>query len=132
MVGWRSRGGDTEATVVKRIINCIGPMTDPTRSTDPLTRSLLNEGLARLGALGLGLDTSADGAIVTASGAVSGRLFGIGPVCRAALWEIIALQDIRVQAESLAHRITRQLTLDVVVSRPGERQATPHLRPAKA
>jgi uncharacterized NAD(P)/FAD-binding protein YdhS len=37
----------------------------------------------------------------------SGRLFAIGPLTRAAFWEIIAIPDIRNQCAELAERLVR-------------------------
>lgn len=65
----------------------------------------------------LGLDVTADGALLARDGAVSSRLFGIGPICRTALWEITAVPDIRQQCEKLALHIAETLhDLDVPAS----------------
>jgi uncharacterized NAD(P)/FAD-binding protein YdhS len=100
---WRPRGATTTAALrVHRVINCTGPATCVTRSTDPLIRSLLAGGLARADSLGLGFDTTADGAL---RGPASDALFGVGPVCRGALWENTAVPDIRVQCETMAQHV---------------------------
>jgi uncharacterized NAD(P)/FAD-binding protein YdhS len=102
-VSWRPRGKSaTQSLHVDRLINCTGPETDIARSPDPLFQSLLSTGMARPDPLGLGFDVTEDGRF---RGNASDQLFGVGPICRSALWEITAVPDIRAQCESLAHRI---------------------------
>jgi uncharacterized NAD(P)/FAD-binding protein YdhS len=63
---------------------------------DPaVRRSLLDQGLARIDPLRIGLEVAPDCAIVDCNGSPSRRLFTIGPLTRAAFWEIIATPDIR-------------------------------------
>ena len=125
-VVWRRRGSETESTIIaNRVINCTGPVMDPTRSAEPLTRSLLNDGLARPDVHGLGLDTTVEGAIIAGCGTASDRLFGIGPICRAALWEITAVPEIRAQARSLARHIADRLSVDSREWQVPARQAPP-------
>ncbi len=103
-VAWRPRGKPaSESLRVHRIDNCTGPAAS---ASDPLTRSLLATGLARPDPHGLGFDVTSGGAL---RGSASDRLFGVGPVCRSALWEITAVPDIRVQCEKLARVIAEQL-----------------------
>ena len=63
--------------------------------------------LARLDPLGIGIDITPECAVVDRSGAPSERLFAIGPVTRAAFWEIVAVPDIRNQCAALAKRLGR-------------------------
>jgi uncharacterized NAD(P)/FAD-binding protein YdhS len=44
-------------------------------------------------------------AVDPGSGVPSERLFAIGPVTRAAFWEIVAVPDIRNQCAALANRL---------------------------
>lgn len=74
-------------------------------SDSPLLARLLEQGIARMDPLGIGLDIANDGSVVRVDGTPSTRLFAIGPVSRAAFWEITAIPDIREQAASLAQRI---------------------------
>jgi uncharacterized NAD(P)/FAD-binding protein YdhS len=39
-------------------------------------------------------------------------LFAVGPMTQSAFWEIIAVPDIRLQAQRLAHHFGEQLALD--------------------
>jgi uncharacterized NAD(P)/FAD-binding protein YdhS len=79
----------------------------PLRITNPAVRSLLDAGLARLDPLGIGIDITPECAVVNRSGVPSERLFAIGPVMRAAFWEIVAVPDIRDQRAALANRLGR-------------------------
>jgi uncharacterized NAD(P)/FAD-binding protein YdhS len=106
-VSWRPRGSDEAKTLlVNRVINCTGPDYNPKRSRDPLTRSLLDQGLAVPDGLGLGLRTSAYGALINSRGRTANNLYYIGPMLRADYWECTAVQELRGHAEQLAHHLT--------------------------
>ena len=72
------------------------------RPANPAVRSLFDRGLARADPLHIGIETERGGAIVNQDGAPSRRLFAVGPLTRAAFWEIIAIPDIRNQCAELA------------------------------
>jgi uncharacterized NAD(P)/FAD-binding protein YdhS len=91
---------------VSRIVSCQGLTSDPRASANPLVAQLLAEGMARVDPLGIGLDVDGDCALIDASGRASERVFAVGPMSQAAFWEVIAVPDIRLQAASLAHRLT--------------------------
>lgn len=96
------RSGDVVTLRAARVVNCCGPRTDVTRSGNPLTRALLDGGLARPDPCALGLDTSASGALIGRDGSVSSSLYAIGPLTRGTFWEITAIPDIRRQCDALA------------------------------
>jgi uncharacterized NAD(P)/FAD-binding protein YdhS len=96
---------------VSRIVSCRGLTSDPRRSSNPLVAQLLAEGYARADPLGIGLDVDNVCALVDASGRASERIFAVGPMSQAAFWESIAVPDIRLQAASLARRLTEQTRL---------------------
>jgi uncharacterized NAD(P)/FAD-binding protein YdhS len=96
---------------VSRIVSCRGLTSDPRRSSNPLVAQLVAEGYARADPLGIGLDVDNDCAIVDASGRASERIFAVGPMSQAAFWESIAVPDIRLQAASLAQRLTEPARL---------------------
>jgi uncharacterized NAD(P)/FAD-binding protein YdhS len=98
---------------VSRIISCRGVTSDPRQSANPLVAQLLAEGLARVDPLGIGLDVNDDCALIDAAGRASGHIFVAGPMSQAAFWEVIAIPDIRVQAASLARRLTEPAPLAV-------------------
>lgn len=102
-VRWRPRrGGDDREVLAQRVIDCTGLATDYTRFEDPLIRQLLGDGLARAAPLRLGIDCTSYGAVVDRDGHPSRTLFAVGPITRGALWEIIAVPEIRAQAEQVA------------------------------
>ncbi len=105
-VAFRQRGSDTMQSLdAARVINCSGPTADYDRISDPLIRSLLADGTARPDALRLGLDVTGTCALLSRSGAISRRLFAVGPVTKGAFWEMTAVPDIRRQCEFLAQHL---------------------------
>jgi uncharacterized NAD(P)/FAD-binding protein YdhS len=103
---WTPRGEPTlERRLVRHVINCTGPEGDPRESRSPLIRQLVETGLIRCDPLGLGIDTTEDGRVIDATGAVHPRLFAVGPAARGALWEVTAVPDIRIQARRLGQAL---------------------------
>ena len=102
-VRWRPKGEAVEQQLLaQRVIDCTGATGDHCRSGDPLVDQLLADGLARPAPLGLGVDCTTYGALVGVQGQPAPHLFAVGPVTRGALWEIIAVPEIRAQAEQVA------------------------------
>jgi uncharacterized NAD(P)/FAD-binding protein YdhS len=100
---YRPRGGDAETSLVaQRIINCIGPESDVTRTGDRLLRDLLAQGRLRPDAHRLGLDVVLSGRLRDAGGEPQDRLFAVGPITKGEAWEIVAVPDIRRQVWNLA------------------------------
>jgi uncharacterized NAD(P)/FAD-binding protein YdhS len=91
-----------EASVV---VNCIGPETDYDRVDDPLVKRLFDRGLARPGPANLGFDALPDGTIIRRDGVPSRVLHTLGSSMRGVLWEVLAVPDIRVQADHLARQL---------------------------
>lgn len=105
-VEWRPRGGgDPQTTGAARLINCTGPQGDPSRADEPVMRELLAAGAARTDPLRLGLDVDPAGRVLDAEGRPQERLWAMGPLSRGALWEIVAVPEIRQQAVDLADRL---------------------------
>ncbi len=101
----RRSDGTLHSLTGARVVNCAGPGCDYDRIGDPLVRGLLAAGLARPDELRLGLDITPTCALRDRLGALSGRLFAVGPVTKAAFWEITAVPDIRRQCEAVADHI---------------------------
>ena len=102
-VMYRPRRQECLATVrVARVMNCAGPGADFDRISDPLIRSLLRDGVVRPDPLRLGLDVTGNCALLNRDGAISRRLFAVGPVTKGTFWEMTAVPDIRRQTENLA------------------------------
>jgi uncharacterized NAD(P)/FAD-binding protein YdhS len=105
-VFFRPRGAEGTKTLdVARVVNCSGPRADFDRISDRLIRSLLDDGTARPDPLRLGLDVTGTCALRDRSGAISRRLFAVGPVTKGAFWEMTAVPDIRRQCEFLAQHL---------------------------
>jgi uncharacterized NAD(P)/FAD-binding protein YdhS len=110
LVTFRPRGSSTtETTEVARIVECTGINPIPHNTSNPVLRSLFDSGFARIDSMGIGLDATSNCALVDASGQPSIRIFAIGPLTRAAFWEIIAIPDIRTQCHQLTEHICAQL-----------------------
>ena len=106
LVQYRRRGRSENLSMqVGAIVDCTGIVKDPLASANPAVRSLFERGSARVDPLHIGIETSADGAIVNQDGIPSRRLFAVGPLTRAAFWEIIAIPDIRNQCAELAAKL---------------------------
>ena len=100
---YRPRGQDRLQTFeAARVVNCIGLGADYDRIPDPLIRSLLGDGIIRPDPLRLGLDVTANCALLHKDGSISRRLFAVGPVTKGTFWEMVAVPDIRRQTEKLA------------------------------
>jgi uncharacterized NAD(P)/FAD-binding protein YdhS len=93
-------------------INCTGPLHAIRHTRDPLLRSLLDAGLATPDHLGIGLTVDDGVRVIGADGAAAQRLWAMGSLGKARYWEIIAVPDIRVQAEQVATAIAEELSDD--------------------
>jgi uncharacterized NAD(P)/FAD-binding protein YdhS len=114
-VTWRPRGTRPRATLlVDRVINCKGPNYDPRRSRDPLMVSLLAQGLAIPDPLGLGVRTSAFGALLDAQGRCNRGLYYVGPMLRPDHWESTAVPELREHAARLAHHLSSPVLKRIV------------------
>ena len=89
------------------VINATGP--GPLRSwANPLLTRLLRSGRLSEDELGIGLATSAEGALLDHAGVPSTRLFTLGPARRGELLESTAVPEIRRQADALAQLLCRE------------------------
>ncbi|MGW8394968.1 FAD/NAD(P)-binding protein [Pseudoduganella sp. HUAS MS19] len=85
-----------------RIINCTGSCASPRRAAVPLVQQLLADGLMRADALGLGVETGADCAVLGANGQPTPGLYYIGPWLKAGFWEATAVPELRQFAATIA------------------------------
>ncbi|MGZ5872055.1 MAG: FAD/NAD(P)-binding protein [Bradyrhizobium sp.] len=109
-VTFRRRGSLTaEPMEAIRIVECTGINPIPHNTTNPVLRSLFDNGFARIDPLGIGLDVTENCALLDKSGEPSTRIFAIGPLTRAAFWETVAIPDIRTQCHRLADHIHTRL-----------------------
>jgi uncharacterized NAD(P)/FAD-binding protein YdhS len=93
------------ALEVQRVINCTGIGVDLEGIDDPLVRQLLKVGLVRPDRARLGLDATTSSMLIDRQGEVVPGLFGVGPIIRGTFWEMVAVPDIRTQAEGVARTI---------------------------
>jgi uncharacterized NAD(P)/FAD-binding protein YdhS len=109
-IDFRRRGASaTESMRVARIVECKGIVTSPLNTSNPAMRSLLDQRLARADPLHIGIDITDTCAIIDHSGRPSDRLFAVGPLTRAAFWEVVAIPEIRAQCAELALRLLNRL-----------------------
>jgi uncharacterized NAD(P)/FAD-binding protein YdhS len=97
--------GSTLTLDVDRVINCTGPSRNYTRTVIPLIANLREKGWLTPDRLKLGIETSTDGRLIGTDGTEVAGLFTIGPLRIPALFESIAIPEIRLQAEELAHML---------------------------
>ena len=106
LVRYRQRGRQNIASLqVGLIVDCTGIVKDPRATGNPVIQRLFEQGLARTDALQIGIDIADDCAVINRNGIASRRLFAVGPLTRAAFWEIVAIPDIRNQCAELAARL---------------------------
>jgi uncharacterized NAD(P)/FAD-binding protein YdhS len=111
----KKRGTDRLETLrVARVIDCSGPQCDYARVDSPLVRDLLSQGMARPDPLNLGLDVTADSAVINRWGVPSRQIYALGPVTRGLFWEITSVPDIREQCWKVAALIEQRFAADAM------------------
>lgn len=107
----RLRGGHER--LVRRyaaVVNCAGQQGDPAKAGGELIAGLHANGLLGPDPLRLGLDIDPDFRVLAAHG---GRptegLYAVGPLTRAAVWEAVAVPDLRRHTAALAATILADL-----------------------
>jgi len=88
----RCPGGTHEVHDFDAVVFCTGPARDV--DSNPLVKSLLEGGLARLDAVRIGLDTNLRSQLRNADGEVSPGLFAFGPMTRGSFGEMTGAPDI--------------------------------------
>jgi uncharacterized NAD(P)/FAD-binding protein YdhS len=105
-VEWRPRGSDDVQRVqAARVVNCTGPQMDIARAGEPLLDRLIETGRIRPDVCRIGIDVDEDWRTLDRAGEASSTLFAVGPMTRGAVWEIVAVPDIRNQVQALANRL---------------------------
>lgn len=100
------RDGRDAVREVGVAFNCTGPLSDIRRTADPLLRSLLDQGAVRT-------DDFAMGLAVDDRSRAGDQLWALGPLTKGRYWEIVAVPDIRHQAEAVAADIQKELLIHV-------------------
>lgn len=98
--------GDVDSTLMSfgRVVLCTGPASDVTTWRHPLIDGLVESGLAVHDPLGLGVQTSAEGRLVTRPGCEA-AIWCVGWLRRGELWESTAVPELKVQAAEVAKGI---------------------------
>ncbi len=108
---WRERSSNTvHQQRVGSVINCTGPASDTRQLREPLLLSLAASGLLRRDALGLGLDTSDDYALLDRQGKASTVLHYVGPFLKARWWEATAVPELSEHTARLARELIANLS----------------------
>ncbi len=106
----RRRGAtDAERYDAGAIVNCTGPDGDFARLREPIVVVLRENGQLVPDALGIGVSTDHDGALVDAGGRASAVWFTLGSPRRAGAWESTAVPELRAQADRLSRRLRESL-----------------------
>jgi uncharacterized NAD(P)/FAD-binding protein YdhS len=98
-------GLDGAALDADALVNCTGPLNDVAQTTDPLLRRLVDRGTVAPDPLGFGLACTPDGRLLDRTGAIAAGMYTVGPPRKGALWESIAVPEIRDQAAQLAQHL---------------------------
>ncbi|MGC4025544.1 MAG: FAD/NAD(P)-binding protein [Mesorhizobium sp.] len=100
------RSKQSEKIDASLIIDCTGILNNVSQTNESVLRSLIDAGQARPDPLHIGLDVTADCALIDKDGKASSRLFAAGPITRGTFFEIDAVPEIRAQAAKLARFLT--------------------------
>lgn len=95
----------TTGSLVERFevaFNCTGPLGAMARTRNPVLRQMLGDGLVTIDRLGMGLE-------VDESDRAGEGVWALGPLTKGKYWEIIAVPDIRGQAERVADDVAAEL-----------------------
>ena len=99
------RGGSRELRLrVAYAFNSTGPRHAMGRTKDPMLRQMLDDGLIRPDALGIGLQVDERSRTTGST-----RAWAMGPLTKGRYWEIIAVPDISGQAAAVADDIAMEL-----------------------
>ena len=97
----RTNGG-VETRVFDTVVNCTGPLHAMARTVNPVMRQMLDDGLVEVDRIGIGVK-------VDGNDRAGERVWAMGPMTKGNYWEIIAVPDIRGQAERVATDIATEL-----------------------
>lgn len=104
------RNGQKRALRTERIFNCTGPVLDICQSSNDIIRNMALKGLIRSSASMLGPDASMEGFAINQQGFESSDICVLGPPMRGAIWEAVAIPEIRTAALAIAKTLQKQLS----------------------
>jgi uncharacterized NAD(P)/FAD-binding protein YdhS len=91
-------------------VNCTGPASVAAPGWNPLVDALLASGALVADPTETGVAATRTGALIAVDGTARGRLFTIGGALRGALWETVAIGEVRVMAYRIADEILTAAT----------------------
>ncbi|PPU06855.1 FAD/NAD(P)-binding protein [Xanthomonas arboricola] len=100
-----ARAGHALQLDVQTLVNATGVEMRVQAMRNPLLQQLLGQGIAMAGPHGIGVDTAADGSLIDADGHANPRLRVIGSLRIGALWESLAVPELREQAAAIARDV---------------------------
>lgn len=109
-IGFRLAGRRGSIMAADWLINATGPEERISKRADPLIDGLLRDGHARAGELGLGLDVTAEGEVLSDDPRATPPLFALGLPTRGAFWEVTSVPALRARAAPVASRLAARLT----------------------
>ena len=98
----RRGSGKIETRTFDTVVNCTGPLGAMARTANPILMQMLSDGLVQVDQLGIGL-------AVDDRDRAGDRVWAMGPMTKGRYWEIIAVPDIRGQAERVADDIAGEI-----------------------
>ncbi|HCA82954.1 MAG TPA: hypothetical protein DEP18_04140 [Flavobacteriales bacterium] len=99
------KSGNLSAVTTDYIVNCTGSQSDFRKIDSPLIKQLLSDGHVVLNDLQMGILTDESGRLIDNKGNSQPNLFTLGPTRKGQLWESVALNEIRQQAENISNQI---------------------------
>jgi uncharacterized NAD(P)/FAD-binding protein YdhS len=111
-VRYTPRGASAETTVQVQRVLIASFLDQIDRTSDQLMQRMLDRGLIRLDAQGLGLDVTDGLNVVRDDGSAADHMWALGPIVRGVFWECVAVPDIRVQAGYAAVGVVARLRED--------------------
>ena len=111
-VTWQPDAGPETETGVHCAVVCTGPQSDCRKLDDPLVRNLLRRDLMAPDRLRMGADTMPDASLKNSRGEIVPGLYTMGTWRKGALYESVAVPELRCQARDLADVIVQRLCLE--------------------
>ena len=111
-VRYTPRGASAETTLQVQRVLIASFLDQIDRTSDQLMQRMLDRGLIRLDAQGLGLEVTDGLNVVRDNGTAADHMWALGPIVRGVFWECVAVPDIRVQAGYAAVGVVARLRED--------------------
>lgn len=115
-VHYTPRGSATPTTLSAQRVIIASFLDQIGRTRDPLMQRMLDRGMIRMDAYGLGLQVTDELNVVRDDGTVDDHMWALGPIVRGVFWECVAIPDVRLQATHAAVTVVARLREDERVS----------------